>query len=276
MNKKSIIATLAIGLAFGAVAGVPYEPLNLPEGSHHPVISPDGKTILFSSDVHTGLKTVDLASGEISVIDEGAAAGFEPVFSTDGNSVYYRTAEMQDGLLYRDVRTYNFKEGSVRRLAKPSRDNVDLLSLSKSDYAVADFDVVRLHRQGKELTIRPVADSHSYLWASLSSDGKKLLVTEPFQGVFVADADGNDARKVLDKGDFASWVGKDKIIAVVTKDDGYVVLSSQLVLVDINSGKVEALTDESIKVGEATASEAGNVVFTDISGNMFIIKLNDR
>lgn len=248
--------------------------LNLPPGSHHPVLSPDGNTVLFSTDVHTGLSALNLKDGSIKQIDGEAAAGFQPVFSTDGNTVYYRTATTVDGLLYRDVRSFNMAEGEGTILAAPSRDYVDMPAMAGADYAVADYRNVKTVINGQTKLINPLADSHSYLWASLSPDQTHLMFTEPFQGVFVSNVDGSQAVKVLDKGDFASWAGNRSIIAVVTHDDGYVVLDSQLVLVNINTGIITPLTPETVKVGEATASASGKVVYSDLQGNMFIIDLN--
>lgn len=275
MKKHLLSIAAALSLAFGAYAALPYAPLALPAGAHHPVLSPDGKTLLFSSDNHRGLKAYSMTDGTVSEIDEAASAGFEPVFSTDSRTIYYRTAEMRDGLLYRDVRAFNIQSGKHRQLAKATREHVNIAALGAADYAVADYQDICVRRNGVEKRIRPVADSHSYLWATLSTEGQ-LLFSEPFQGVFVCDADGNNAKKLLPKGDFTSWAGKDKIIAVVTHDDGYVVLSSKLVMVDTRTGETTQLTDDDMLVGEATASETGTVIFSDINGNMFILNLNDR
>lgn len=275
MKFRSFVAALAVGLSFGAYGVEPFTALQLPEGAHHPVLSPDGSTLLFSSASHEGLKALNINSGEISVIDNSAAAGFQPVFSNDGSTVYFRTAEMRDGLLYRDVRAFSFAKKSVNRIAPHSREDVDLASFSGGDFAVADYKIIRVRRCGKEIELNPIADSHSYLWASLSQDGSNLLFTEPFKGVFVANADGSNARQILRKGDNASWAGANTVIAVVSHDDGYVLLDSKLVAVDITTGKVTDLTDSSILVGEATAATDGTVVFSDINGNMFIFNIND-
>lgn len=275
--KTRIITLLgAMGVALTTLAAVPATRLELPAGAHHPVLSPDGSRLLFSTDSHTGLSALDLDSGDITVLDEGASAGFQPVFSTDGSTVFYRTAELRDGLLYRDVRSYSFNEGRSRRLAAPTRDAVDMASYGRADFAVADYRRLRVRIDGVEKQLNPLPDSHSYLWASLSTDSKRLLFTEPFTGVYVSDPDGNNPVQLLDKGDFACWAGEHTVIAVVTHDDGYVVTDSKLVAVDTLTGTVEALTDADTIVGEATAGADGTVVYTDIEGNMFIFNLNDR
>lgn len=265
----------AIGFVFGAFGATPFTALQLPQGAHHPVLSPDGATLLFSADNHCGLKALDLVDGKISIIDSDAAAGFQPVFSTDGNTVYYRTAETRDGLLYRDLRSYSFVNGKSKRLAAPTRKDIDIASMAHDDFAVADYREIRVRRGATENRISPLADSHSYLWASLSADGSKVLFTEPFKGVYISNADGSEPKRLLAKGDFASWAGDNTIIAVVTHDDGYVVTDSKLVAVDISTGSVTVLTPDDMLVGEASAALDGTVVFSDIEGNMFIFNTND-
>lgn len=272
---KALTLLMAGAFALGLSAMPPARQLDMPAGSHHPVLSPDGTTLLFSTDTHTGLSAMDLGTGSVRELDAAAGVGFQPVFSLDGSTVYYRSAEVRDGLMMRDVRSCRIDNGEPAVLAAPSRNNVDMQAYAGGDYARADYRTVKVSRNGVETSINPLADSHSYLWASLSPDGSRLLFAEPFKGVFVSNADGSEARKVLDKGDYPTWTGNNSIIAVVTHDDGYVVLDSRLVLVNIGTGISSDLTPDTVKVGEATASASGTVVYTDLSGNMFIIDLNE-
>lgn len=271
--NQIITAVLAVGLSFGAYAASPARALMLPEGAHHPVISPDGTRLLFSTDVHTGLRSLDLTTGIVSVIDDAAAAGFQPVFSADGSTVFYRTAKIDDGLMYCDVRSFTFDKKEMRKLAAYSRNSENLSALTGKNYAYSDYKTIKVCIDGVIKDLNPIADSHSYLWSSLSADGRHILFTEPFKGVFVADINGTNQKKILDKGSFASWAGDDTIIAVISHDDGYVVTDSRLVAVNVTTGKITDLTSSDIIVGEATASFDGKVVFTDIKGKMFIINL---
>ncbi len=273
---KTPILLLAGTLALGMAAMPPATRIEMPAGAHHPVLSPNGTALLFSTDTHTGLNILDLSTGNIRQIDPSAGVGFQPVFSLDGSTVYYRSAEVRDGLMMRDVRSCRTEENAQPAiLADYSREKVDLHSLAGGDYALADYRTIKVTHNGVATVVDPLADSHSYLWASLSPDGSRLLFTEPFKGVYVANADGTEPRRILAKGDFASWAGNNRIVAVVTHDDGYVVLDSKLVLVNIATGITTELTADDVKVGETTASAAGKVVYTDLAGNMYMIDLNE-
>lgn len=274
MNFRKLTTLVLAAGSLAAWAGQPQR-LNVEAGAFHPVLSPDGSVLLYSTVDHTGLKALDLADGSVTVIDEAPSAGFQPVFSADGSTVFYRTATMVDGLLCRDLRSYDFCTGGSTLLAKPSRrnDNMNAIADQKT-YACSDFTEIEVCLDGRVTRVSPVADAHSYLWASLSSDASRLAFSEPFQGVFISKADGSEARRVLEKGDYVSWAGPSTVIAVVSHDDGYVILDSRLVAVNINTGITRLLTPEDVKVSEATASPSGLVVYSDLDGNLFTLDIN--
>ncbi len=271
--KHLLLGTLTL-IATTAFAAE-HQRLNVEPGAHHPVLSPDGNTLLYSTVDHTGLKALNMTSGQVSVIDDGASAGFRPIFTIDGSQVIYRTASTIDGLLYRDVRSYNLRSRQSARIAEPSRDTTTPVALSGApSFAVSKFSKIDVCINGSHSLISPVDDAHTYLWASLSPDGSALAFCEPFNGVFVSNPDGSNLRQLLPKGDYITWAGDNTIIAVVSHDDGYVILDSKLVKVNTATGIVTDLTDDSFIVSEATAAANGIVVFSDLDGNMFTLNIN--
>lgn len=275
MKPIKFLLTLAAAATCVAAsaAGVelsPVQEINIDRQAFHPTLSPDGSILLFSTTDHTGLFSYDMTDGSVTTLDESAAAGFAPVFSQKGDKVYYQTATLVDGLLNRDVRVVTLKSGNVKQLEKPSRRSVELRAIDGDTFVSSAVYYINVVKDGKSTELRPVADGHSYLWPSLSPDGKRILFSEPFQGVFVCDLDGSNLHKVAEKGDFPCWISNDEVLAVSTTDDGYNVLSSQLNLIDLASGNTTALTDENVKVGELTASPAaGLLVFSTLEGKMY-------
>ena len=272
---KPIITACCLAGALALRAGSPVA-VQIEPGACHPVLSPDGNTLLYTTVDHTGLKALDLASGRVTVIDTEIAAGFQPVFSAEGSEVFYRTAAFSDGLLYRDVRSFSFDNGRSVRIQAPSRSNESAAAFAPSSSAAwSDYRTIAVRLGDSFAEISPLADAHSYLWASLSADASRIAFCEPFSGVFVCNPDGSEPVKLLAKGDFVSWAGPRTIIAVVSEDDGYGILSSQLVAVNTATGIVRALTPDSVLVGEATAAPDGTVVYTDADGQMFSFNIND-
>lgn len=273
---KSILALtlLSCGVAASAVVPGYGEPrlINVPTEVYHPVLSPDGSRLLFSTVDHTGLKSLELKSGKITLIDASAAAGFDPVFSPDGDKVYYRTAVMSGGLLHRDVRCYDMATSRSVQLEKPDRKFHALKAIDSRTYIAADFDQMNLSLDGTVARLNPVADAHCYQWPSISPDGTRILFSEPFKGVFVCNIDGTGAKAVLPKGDYPSWVDDNTVAAVVSHDDGYIVLDSAVVLVDLNSGESVNVTSPDVIVGELTSSPSTrSVAYTTTDGELYII-----
>lgn len=279
MKRHILLAAAILGVAVSAAAITISAPqkIEAPEGSHHPVLSPDGKTLLFSTQDHTGLKAMDLTTGGIATIDTDAAAGFAPIFNADGTKVFYRTAMLVDGLLCHDVRSYDIaKDAKPVKLQSYSRktpSNLNTVS-ANDNYAFADYRDILVCHNGVTTKIAPLSDAHSYLWASLSPDGTHLLFCEPFEGVFVANADGTQPQRIASKGDFPAWLSNNMVAYVVTHDDGYVVLDSKLRVVNIASSQTTDVTNADTLVGEAAAA-AGKIVYSDLQGNMYLIHVSE-
>lgn len=274
---KTTLLTLTFGalaLSAGALSVGESVRIGIENGAHHPVLAPDGKTLLYSTVNHTGLKAYDMTTAAVTVIDDSRGAGFDPVFSADSKVVYYRTAVTVDGLLNRDVRSYSLADGKARKLRAADRSDVKAVSFGGTDYVSAEYRNIAVCRKGIVSNISPLPEANSYLWASMSPDGTRMIFTEPFEGVFVCDLDGGNLRRIAPKGDFPAWAGNDWIVTVISHDDGYVITDARLYAVNVNDGSMVSLTDDDTIVSEATASADGSVIYTNIVGEMFMLKLN--
>lgn len=274
--KKTIILSGLLAMALSSSAAVNFseaEELALPQSILNPVLSPDGKYVLFSSSNHDGLSMLDLAKGTISVVDDAPGAGFNPVFTSDSKSIVYRTVSRRDGLTELDARRFDIAGNVGEKIAGFSRNSEDAVTLSgREKYALADYRSIRLVDNGIAREISPLSDAHSYLWASLSPDGSRLLFCEPFKGVFVAEADGSNPVKIAAKGDFPAWVDNNTVVYVLSHDDGYVVLDAALMACDLSDMSTTAVTDKEARIGELSAA-AGSVVYTTLDGKTFRITL---
>lgn len=276
--NRIILSLAAAAISMAAVAAdidcSPARELDIDRQAFHPSLSPDGSLLLFSTTDHTGLFAYDMETGKTVIFDESTAAGFAPVFSAGGDKVYYQTATMVDGLLNRDVRVVTVRSGEVKQLEKPSRKSVELRAIEGDTFVSSAVYHINLVQNGTATELRPVADGHSYLWPSLSPDGKHILFNEPFQGLFICNTDGTGLRRLADKGDFPCWLSDDTVVAVSTADDGYNILSSQLNLIDVNTGETTPLTGDDVKVAELTASSlTGDLVYSTLEGKMFLMNV---
>ena len=100
---------------------------------------------------------------------------------------------------------------------------------------VASFDPVSIDRNSL------------YIWAELSPNGKMLLFTTSDQGVFICDLKGEILYR-LGKGVHAtSWWDNRYIVGMIDKDNVLEFIKSDIVVVDIKTGKKTLIdTDENI------------------------------
>ncbi len=275
MKQPIIIALMAAAALTGTAAIPAYqapEQLDMPAGAFHPVLSPDGTKLLFSTMDHTGLQCLDMTDGSIAIIDDRAAAGFQPTFSLDGSKVIYRTAEKIDGLVNRDVREYNVSTAKSRQLMPMSREQISTVTIDRDTYAVSAFDKINVTIDGKTTLIDPVDDAHSYLWASLSPDGTKIAFFEAFKGTFVANVDGSEARQVNPKGIYPCWIDDNTIASVSHFDDGYFITRSYIQINDLATGESAVLTGDEVLVDELTTSIAtGAIVYSTLDGEVYLL-----
>lgn len=272
MKKYTILGAIVITFMTGnATDFSPAVKLNLPTAGAHPILSPDASKMLYTTDNHCGLSMVDLNTMHTTVIDESMAAGNNPAFSPDANSIVYRTASTNDGLLVHDIRVYDLNEGKSKVKAQYSRSTAEPIEYTGStNYAIDRYHDILVCHDGVSKKISPLPDAHSYLWASLSPDGKHLLFTEPFKGVYVANADGSNPVLLAPKGDHASWVNDNTIVYVLSHDDGYIILDSSLMTINIDGTEARQLTPNDMIVGEASAAN-NHIVFSTISGDLYLI-----
>ncbi len=274
--KKNIIAIAALCTAmFGASAAelsiAPAVQIVTPDVAFHPTLSPDGSILLFSTESYSGLYSYDMNTKNVTMLDEGVAAGFEPIFAKDEKSVYYQTASIENKLTLRDVRNVTLKNGKVKQLKKPTRENIDIRSLAgNTTYVTTNENKIVLVIDGKQTELDPVENAFRYEWPSISPDGTKILFSEPYLGVYYCNLDGSGLVKVTDKGIYPCWLDNDVVLAVESRDEGYVVTSSYLRLYDLVTERSMSLTQEGTLVAELTTAPAtGDVVYSTQDGKLY-------
>jgi len=185
--------------------------MDQPRGAHNaPTWSPDGKTIGFVTNgfQSNGLWTLQLADGRITKLADGNY--FNPVFAKDGQHLYvasdfalWKTAV--DGP--RDEKGYPEHSKLLDLLPEASRYlavSSDGRKLAFSRLA-ASSNIYSLPMSGNHAAGQPIALTHDTRQrktnATISFDGRRVLFevgsVDRNGGVWVMDADGQNARPVL-------------------------------------------------------------------------------
>lgn len=278
MKTKSLIIAVALGacasMSAADISAIYTKKVDVGCDAHHPTLSPNGEVVLFTSEDYTGLKSFNLSTQEKNVIDQSPKAGFSPRFTADGNEVVYRTSLKEDGVSRSDVKRYSFVSKNKTQLMKHSKDVINTPSLVADTYAYAfaKKQAMEVSINGVKREINPIEYGYRYLWPSLSPSATKLVFNEVYSGLFVSNADGTQAKFLASRGEYPCWVGDKFVVALSTKDDGYVITSAKIIAVEVATGKVTELTDDSVKVDGLTAID-DKIVYTTEEGNMYVMNI---
>lgn len=256
-------------------------------------VSPKGDFLLLSDAQLNGLAKYDLSTNRIEVISQARSAGLNVAVSADGSCVAYREDSFNDRLRYTDVKVRNFATGTTKQLLKGAR-NVNGVSLqgntavtvangeakttaltgkaAKKTAPVASIVNCQLvlTTNGTSKTLSPLGTDRSYLWPSVSPDGKHICFYVAGTGCYISDLKGKIVAR-LGKIHAAKWLNSTTVVGMNDTDDGYIITSSAIVAATID-GKRQVLTDSSLKA--MYPYPAGNKIFfsTD-EGENYIINI---
>lgn len=294
---KQLFLSVALALSATAFAQVleveSVTPLKL-QGVGRSVVtgvSPKGDFLLLSDAQLNGLAKYDLSTNRIEVISQARSAGLNVAVSADGSCVAYREDSFNDRLRYTDVKVCNFATGTTKQLLKGAR-NVNGVSLqgntavtvangeakttaltgkaAKKTAPVASIVNCQLvlTTNGTSKTLSPLGTDRSYLWPSVSPDGKHICFYVAGTGCYISDLKGKIVAR-LGKIHAAKWLNSTTVVGMNDTDDGYTITSSAIVAATID-GKRQVLTDSSLKA--MYPYPAGNKIFfsTDEGSNYII------
>ncbi|GHV57834.1 hypothetical protein FACS1894182_07760 [Bacteroidia bacterium] len=300
---RTILLTIGIllsQLAFSqGIKVVGNEPVAIPgsDGSYSPRLSPNGDYLLVTSANMQGLQKYDLATKKLSTITTEKSAGFGAQITSDGNTIVYRTSEYIGKLRYSSLKSLDITTGKETTLIKNTRNlqgvsvkegtvlAVDNGKLAKKKVfgktlsatpAVASIKDGQLYVTQNNVTkaVSPAGKDASYLWASVSPDGKKLLyyVINTAQA-YVSHLDGSNAVS-LGVLRTPSWMGNDWVIGMLDADNGEVITSSKIIAVAANGKGRTQLTDDSVIALNPSASlDATKVVYNTADGKIFLMTI---
>ncbi len=296
MMRKFLFA-LALGFSLTAMAQVmnvtSIEKVNLPEQAAVAAISPQGDYLLLTSATNQGLTKLDLSTHQTQVISTAPSAGHNVKISPDGQTVVYRESSFNEKhLKYSTLKSVNLATGASQTLVKPTRDlqgyavdatsagvvnkgkfskkavgnakaqNVPVLSIKK--------DQLMITVNGKTRNLSPNGSGYSYLWASLSPDGTKVLYYQAAHGAYVCDLDGSNVHKV-GKMRAPVWYDDNTVVGMLDLDDGELVYASTIVAATLD-GTTQVLTDEST-IAMYPHTAAGKIAFSTPAGEAYIINV---
>ena len=296
MMRKLLFA-LALGFSMSAMGQVlqvtSIERVNLPDKAAVAAISPQGDYLLLTSATNQGLTKLDLTSGQTQVLSNAPSAGHNVKISPDGQTVVYRESSFNDNhLRLSTLKSVNLTTGASQVLVKPTRDlqgyavdatsagavnkgkfskkaigaakaqNVPVLSIDKGQLMITV--------NGKTRQLSPNGTQFSYMWASLSPDGTKVLYYQAAHGAYVCNLDGSNVRKV---GQMRApvWYDDNTVVGIMDQDDGEFIYASTIVAATLD-GKTQVLTGDDV-IAMYPHATSGKIVFSTPAGEAYLINV---
>ncbi len=294
---RKILFAMALGFSMSLMGQVlnvtSIEQVNLPDKAVVAAISPQGDYLLLTSATNQGLTKLDLNTSQSQVLSTAPSSGHNVRISPDGQTVVFRESSFNDKHLRLSLlKSINLGTGASQVLVKPTRDlqgyAVDATSVGAvnkgkySNKAIAGtkaqkLPVLSINKgklmitvNGKTRNLSPNGDQYSYMWASLSPDGSKVLYYQAAHGTYVCDLDGSNVRKV-GKMRAPVWYDNNTVIGMMDLDDGEYIYASTIVAATLD-GKVQTLTGDNV-IAMYPHATAGKIAFSTPSGEAYIINV---
>lgn len=275
---KKIFFSLALAVSMMASAQVfevgQLTKLNTPTDTDVKVagVSADGSYVLITNGSNHGLRRYDVATGKTSTITNAPGAGYNVQISNDGQEVVYRETTIgKDQLRKHNVVRMNMADAKRTTVAKAQRDAKSMVVSNSTMSVTIDNRLIVLTRNGKNITLAPNGSHESYIWPSISPDGKKLCYFVCGKGCYVANLDGSNKQFVGRKAQAAQWYDNNTLIVMASYDDGHQITASTIYAYTLD-GKKQALTDDSMIAMYPYATKNA-IVFSTIEGETYMLNV---
>lgn len=251
--------------------------------------------MLLTSGNYKGLKMLDLKTGNLATISEASGAGYAPLFTEDGSRVVFVEQEFRENLRVSRLVSHSLTKGETTELRPFSRDLPQPVLAGSEVFCVEEGQLksatpggeesvfpdaaavvieeqqLVLYHKGERKVLEPFT-SESYIWPSLSPDGRKILAYAMGKGSFVCDLNGEI---LFTAGTLEApvWAGNHLVAGMVTSDDGHKVTRSEVVVLRMETGEVETISPAGIiALFPAVSVAAGRIAWHTPEGEVFVQK----
>ncbi|NOZ60979.1 MAG: hypothetical protein GXO74_04815 [Calditrichaeota bacterium] len=278
----------------------------------NPRWSPGGRKIAFTEPKYAGIWVLNLKTKDYFQVTDEAGAGYGFRWSADGSKILARVSKFENYRRFNAVKIFDLKNSQSYQLtdyrtqmpALPqwaadnnhvylytkkkleifSANNENQVSATASQISAQrpliywnDKNIFAL-RAGKTETPNLPFEG-PFLNVELSPDGQKLAFEKYGGNMFVFDLLTNKLTD-LGEGNHPQWSPDgEKIIYMITKDDGYNFTQSDIYAIDAGgSGKVNLTkTSHLIEMNPCWSPDGKKIAFDEMtSGKIFILKVAER
>lgn len=236
-------------------------------------ISPDGNYILTTTQTNKGLRQINLKTGQAKQLTDNPGAGFQPHVSPDGRSIVCRRVTFDERHMRQTaLDLLDLEHGTQRQLRAPAREVREGDGKDRPEVFIEDMQLmVTVDGVTRNLSPNGSDDDTSYIWPSLSPNGKRILYYVSGMGAYVCNLEGKEVQFIAHDCRAPQWYDDKTIIGMNDRDDGKMLLSSSIMAYTFD-GKVQELTDSTkMLMYPQCCARQGIIVCSAANGEIFVL-----
>lgn len=260
--------------------------------------SPSGRFIYLTTSGFDGIWEYSLSMGTLRQITDDKRLGFEFSISPDERQLAYRRTStdattherLQEIVLVNltdltstllesgeTVSTPTFVKNRVVYTVEGRTKNLSSqINLNQSSIIGIENTKIALNSSGKKVLLDPLKGG-SYVWPSLSPDGKRIVAYEMEAGTFICNLDGKVLSR-LGRRDSPAWTRDGKwIVFMRDADDGHDITSSEIWCISTDGKTLCPITqtDAVIELYPDCSPTENTIVCTSLTGEVFLISYEE-
>jgi len=284
------------------------EPVKLLGGEEqsflNPVWSPDGSKIAVAGENYKGLWVMNRDGSSLIKISEEASSGFGYEWSADSKEILTTVTKFEGAYRSNAIKTFDIEQGSETDLTGYSKE-IPALPRWTSDnsqiyfYNGENLEFVDTGKQFKVNIFKPlyflkhgnlytqgsvnnlvnsaeVLTNEETINVRISPDGRKMSYKVLGGNLYVINIDGSN-RVDLGRGNNPQWApDSEYLVYMVTEDDGYQFLSSDLFISRIDGSEKIQLTNSEfdLEMNPSWSPDGNQIVYNeDKKGTIYLITI---
>lgn len=251
--------------------------------------SPDGSLIYFTNIYYDGIWKYDIKNKKVDQITNDKFSGYD--YAIDDSKIFYRrtiingTNRYQE-IVEKDLSTNQIKvidsgeelttpfliSGKILYTKNRTKLNIEPPQTKEIKILGIENTKIIILKDGKKEIFDPLSNG-SYIWPSISLDGKLIVAYEMTKGTFICTPEGHIV-SMLGRKNAPSFTRDGKwIVYMKDKDDGHNIITSDIYITSIDGSKNIQLTNDPdiIELNPICSPIENKILFSSLNGELYLL-----